>query len=115
MPTEKDEPASPIANAAIKIAGHDTTDGISAQTAALTIRSDEKTVRPPNLSVNIPIGKRASDPSKTGTATRVATCVLDRDSSCLKVCARPLSSPQAIKQRAKENVAIARCDLGDIP
>ena len=35
-------------------------------------RSAVKTSRPPNQSVSIPIGSRASEPSSTGTATRRA-------------------------------------------
>jgi hypothetical protein len=34
--------------------------------------SPAKTNRPPNRSVNIPIGRRATEPSSTGTATSSA-------------------------------------------
>ena len=37
-------------------------------------RSAVKTRRPPNRSVSMPIGRRANEPSSTGTATKNAVC-----------------------------------------
>jgi hypothetical protein len=43
--------------------------------------------------------------------TRTAASVLDNESKCLNVAARPLINPQDMEQSAKEAAAIIRCDL----
>ena len=68
-----------------------------------------KTRRPPSTSAAIPSGRRASAPSRTGTATRSAVCVAERWKIALSCPTSPLTSPQVAKQTKNETVASARC------
>lgn len=86
-------------------------DGVAAARPAVTNSNVVKVGRPPYLSVSIPIGNLANDPSSTGAATKMDVSVLLSPSSCLKVGAKPLTSPQAIKHSANEIVPKSRCGL----
>jgi len=70
---------------------------------------------PPYLSVSIPIGSRAMEPSRTGTATRQAVCVADRLYSAPKTAASPPTKPQAAKLNANEIVARNRARRSPAP
>ena len=57
-----------------KIIAIDAVKGTMNAASAEKASSAVKTSRPPNRSVSMPIGSRASEPSSTGTATRSAVC-----------------------------------------
>src|SRR4051812_18274471 len=59
---------------------------------------------PPNRSVSMPIGNRATEPSRTGTAIRSAVSWAERLNCDRKVGAKALISPHAPKQTANEMV-----------
>ena len=62
------------------------------------------TARPPKRSASIPTGNRASDPSRTGTATSSAVWVAESENISRNRGAKALIIPQAMKQTAKESV-----------
>src|SRR5205085_12169875 len=72
-----------------------------------------KTVQATNRSVKMPMGMRASDPSRTGTATRTAVSVAERCSCCRKRGAKAPMRPQQAKQMANERVPSESCSLAD--
>src|SRR5436305_1412823 len=53
-------------------------------------------------------GKRASDPRRTGTATRSAACVAERRYICRNTGANAAINPHAAKHTANERVPRAR-------
>src|SRR5215831_19688919 len=57
----------------------------------------------------MPIGRRASAPRSTGTATRNAVCVAERWNFWRKTGANALISPHAAKQMVNEIVPSRRC------
>jgi hypothetical protein len=56
------------------------------------------TGRPPKRSVSIPIGRRATEPSRTGMATRSAVCDAFRLYRAANTDARPPISPHAANE-----------------
>ena len=71
----------------------------------------EKTSRPPNRSVSVPINSLASDPSKTGTAISKAVWVAFRWRTSRKRGANALTSPQAANETVRDIVPSASCLL----
>ena len=61
--------------------------------------------RPPKRSVSMPMGSRASDPSRTGTATRSAVWDAVSRYSSAKTDASPPMRPQAANEIVNEIVA----------
>src|SRR6478672_4129377 len=78
-----------------------------AGTATSSIRT-VKTLRPPKRSASMPTGSRASEPRRTGIATRSAVCVALRPNISRKRGAKAETSPQAAKQTANDRVPSAR-------
>ena len=83
--------------------------GTSATGTATPIINAANTRRPPKLSASRPIGKRATAPSRTGTAIRNAVCVALSAKRSRNHGANALMRPHAMKQTANDTVARARC------
>ena len=62
------------------------------------------TIRPPNLSVQMPSGTRMSEPESTGTAIRMPVCVSFRPSCSCTFTPTIASIIQIMKQTVKANV-----------
>jgi hypothetical protein len=73
-PTAKDDPAMPMRNAATSSESKLLVEGTTNAANEEKARSAVNTRRPPKRSVKMPIGKRANEPSSTGTATNRAVC-----------------------------------------
>ena len=74
-----------------------------------------KTYRPPSRSVSMPIGSRATEPSKTGTATKRAVCDAVKRYRALKLGASPAINPHAANDSMKEIVASTKASVGEAP
>src|SRR5690606_39762412 len=101
-PTANDEPAIPMKNAAATRDAKLVVIGTANAASAEKIRSAVKTGRPPYLSVSMPIGSRATEPSRTGTATRSAVRDAVSEWRAANAGASPPTSPQAANERVNE-------------
>src|SRR5262245_1478350 len=108
-PTANDDPAKPRKKAAASKPSYESVLGVSTAAAATRIIREVKTSRPPNRSVSIPAGMRASDPSSTGTTTSNAACVLERWYVCRKIGPNAPTNPHMAKHNANEIVLRLRC------
>lgn len=68
MPTEKEPPAKPTKRPATRNCQYSVAWPISQIGSTVHSISTKKTMRPPNLSVSMPRGRRISDPVSTGVA-----------------------------------------------
>ncbi len=78
IPTAKELPAVPNQKAQNTSVGYDPEKPMNVTGMSKKSISNVKTIRPPYLSVSIPIGIRANEPNKTGTATSTLDSKTDR-------------------------------------